>query len=176
MTLRSVLLLQRLVFKPVASPERKITLQSCRGRQRIEVLLRPTQQLIRKAYSHKPVFFCSRPIIYANITCAGFIPIEFQALFLKSINRLRGREKKKTTTFHQFFFSNEIILTGICHGEAIPHLDHIHLRHQFGDVLVVREGEPKNLIFVRFGWEQSSCWAAKNQELNVGAGKWASTT
>lgn len=61
--------------------------------------------------------------------------------------------------------SSEIILTGICHGEAIPHLDHIHLRHQFGDVLVVREGETKNLIFVRFGWEQSSCWAAENREL-----------
>lgn len=53
--------------------------------------------------------------------------------------------------------SSEIILTGICHGEAIPHLDHIHLRHQFGDVLVVREGETKNLIFVRFDREQSSC-------------------
>lgn len=49
------------------------------------------------------------------------------------------------------------ILTGICHGEAVPHHDHIHLRHQFGDVLVVREGEPKNLIFVGSAWEQSSC-------------------
>lgn len=51
----------------------------------------------------------------------------------------------------------EEILTGICHGKAIPQFDHVHLRHQFGDVLVVREGEAKNLIFVRFGGEQSSC-------------------
>lgn len=49
------------------------------------------------------------------------------------------------------------ILTSICHGEAVSHFNHIHLRHQFGDVLVVREGETKNLIFVRFGWEQPPC-------------------
>lgn len=56
------------------------------------------------------------------------------------------------------------ILTGVCHGEAVPHLNHIHLRHQFGDVLVVREGEAKNLIFVRFGREQAPCGAARGGE------------
>lgn len=57
------------------------------------------------------------------------------------------------------------ILTSICHGEAVSHFNHIHLRHQFGDVLVVREGETKNLIFVRLGWEQPPCWSANNREL-----------
>ena len=47
----------------------------------------------------------------------------------------------------------ETVLTCICHWEAVPHLDHIHLRHQFGDFLVVREREPKNLIFVWFDRE-----------------------
>lgn len=63
--------------------------------------------------------------------------------------------------------SADRLLTGICHGEAISHYDHIHMRHQFGDVLVVREGEPEHLIFVRNVGEQSSCWAANNQEFMV---------
>lgn len=72
--------------------------------------------------------------------------------------RVRGvGEEKKNTPSVSYSISIEATLTCICHGEAVPHLDHIHLRHQFGDVLVVRQGEAKHLIFVRFGWEQSSC-------------------
>lgn len=89
-------------------------------------------------------------------------------LFVKWINSLWGSENTQNRrNMRSWSVSDEVLLTGICHGEAIPHFDHIHLRHQFGDVLVLREGETKNLIFVRFCWEQSSCWAAKKQELKL---------
>lgn len=56
-------------------------------------------------------------------------------------------------TPHIFYTDNRIVLTSISHGEAIPQFDHIHLRNQFRDILVMRERKPKHLIFVGFGWE-----------------------
>jgi hypothetical protein len=48
-------------------------------------------------------------------------------------------------------------LTSICHGEATAHVHHVHLRHELGDVVVMREGEAEHLIFVRAGGEEPAC-------------------
>lgn len=67
-------------------------------------------------------------------------------------NRARSRSRKQA------------VLTGVSHGEAVSHLDHVHLRDQFGNILVVRERKPEHFIFVRIGREQPTCVEKKHTE------------
>lgn len=48
-------------------------------------------------------------------------------------------------------------LTGVGHGEAAAGIHHVHLRHQLGDVLMLRQSEAKHLVLVRAGGEKASC-------------------
>lgn len=48
-------------------------------------------------------------------------------------------------------------LTGVGHGEAAPRVHHVHLWHQFGDVLVLCQGKAKHLILMGAGRKEASC-------------------
>ena len=55
-------------------------------------------------------------------------------------------------------------LTGVGHGEAAPCVHHVHLWHQFGDVLMLSQGEAKHLILMGAGGEQASCFTERQSE------------
>lgn len=55
----------------------------------------------------------------------------------------RARKQQQPRAVHMplttdiFNTVKRIVLTSICHGEAISQFDHIHLRNQFRDILVM---------------------------------------
>lgn len=56
-------------------------------------------------------------------------------------------------------------LTGVCHGEAAARVHHVHLWHQFGDVLVLSQSKTKHLILMGTSGEKASCWVHRHQIL-----------
>lgn len=135
-----------------AEIERKITLCSRRGE------LRPPWSRATVQFATQPTRLCSAQ--NGIFSCAG-LGVKRCSWSWWTDRGVEGEIKHKMDRLRDV----PAILTSICHGEAVSHFNHIHLRHQFGDVLVVREGETKNLIFVRLGWEQPPCWSANNREL-----------
>ena len=67
-------------------------------------------------------------------------------------------------------------LTSICHGEATAHVHHVHLRHELGDVVVMREGEAEHLIFVRAGGEEPACQTDSQHHTEQCWKPWATVT
>lgn len=53
-------------------------------------------------------------------------------------------------------------LTCIGHGEAAGRVHHVHLRHQFGNILVLGQSKAKDLVLVGAGGEKASCGTQKH--------------
>lgn len=53
-------------------------------------------------------------------------------------------------------------LTCIGHGEAAGRVHHVHLWHQFGNILVLGQSKAEHLVLVGAGGEKASCWTHKH--------------